>query len=129
VSEERRAESGYRAWTEEEMVRQADLLAATCPHIGMGVHSCCDAVASFIAGVLLEGEPRCVLCGCTAEDACEGGCSWVEDPQGQMREVCSRCGPWLQLIGMLRAEGVTTITTPGGGVFEIEGAGVVGGWS
>jgi len=27
----------------------------------------------------------CRVCGCTDEDACEGGCEWVED------DLCSRC--------------------------------------
>lgn len=33
--------------------------------------------------------PACRVCGCTEEQACEGGCHWVEDPQ--MGELCSRC--------------------------------------
>jgi hypothetical protein len=27
----------------------------------------------------------CRVCGCTEEDACEGGCSWIED------DLCSAC--------------------------------------
>jgi len=31
-------------------------------------------------------HPRmCAVCGCTDEEACEGGCRWVED------DLCSRC--------------------------------------
>jgi len=36
--------------------------------------------------------PTCRVCGCTDEEACEGGCHWVEDPDG-MGELCSRCLP------------------------------------
>jgi hypothetical protein len=37
-------------------------------------------------------EPRCRVCGCTDEQACAGGCFWVEDPEG-LGDLCSRCGP------------------------------------
>jgi len=30
-------------------------------------------------------ERRCRVCGCTDDDACEDGCSWVED------DLCSSC--------------------------------------
>jgi len=33
----------------------------------------------------LDGLPVCRVCGCSEEDACEGGCSWVED------DLCSAC--------------------------------------
>ncbi|MEU5111675.1 hypothetical protein AB0G64_09265 [Streptomyces longwoodensis] len=32
---------------------------------------------------------RCVRCGCTEEQACEGGCAWV--PNRQMVDLCSAC--------------------------------------
>lgn len=35
-------------------------------------------------------EPVCRGCGCTDWRACEGGCMWVEDPEGQ-GDLCSRC--------------------------------------
>lgn len=31
----------------------------------------------------------CRVCGCTEENACTGGCSWVDDPEGG--DLCSRC--------------------------------------
>lgn len=34
--------------------------------------------------------PACRVCGCTDEQACDGGCEWVEDPEG-LGELCSRC--------------------------------------
>jgi ParB-like chromosome segregation protein Spo0J len=34
--------------------------------------------------------PTCRECGCTDEEACEGGCSWVEDPEG-IGDLCSAC--------------------------------------
>lgn len=42
--------------------------------------------------------PTCVVCGCTDDAACPGGCCWVEDPDGEMRELCSQCvgdRPWI----------------------------------
>lgn len=39
----------------------------------------------------LDGRARCVRCGCTDDEACPGGCSWVA---GGMVDVCSACaGP------------------------------------
>jgi hypothetical protein len=29
---------------------------------------------------------QCRGCGCTDDDACEGGCEWVDE------DLCSRCG-------------------------------------
>ena len=34
----------------------------------------------------LFDEQACRICGCTWDNACEGGCYWVED------DLCSRCG-------------------------------------
>lgn len=35
-----------------------------------------------------ESEPKCAVCGCTQDNACDGGCWWVND-----REIllCSAC--------------------------------------
>ena len=30
-------------------------------------------------------EQKCRICGCTWNNACEGGCYWVED------DLCSQC--------------------------------------
>ena len=35
---------------------------------------------------------RCRVCGCTDEQACDGGCWWVKDPRG-MGDLCSTCLP------------------------------------
>jgi ParB/RepB/Spo0J family partition protein len=37
-----------------------------------------------------DDVPRCRVCGCSDEQACEGGCTWVEDPEG-LGDLCSRC--------------------------------------
>lgn len=34
--------------------------------------------------------PTCRACGCTDLEACDGGCVWVEDPEG-LADLCSRC--------------------------------------
>lgn len=36
------------------------------------------------------GEARCRVCGCTEDEPCEGGCWWVEDPEG-LGDLCSSC--------------------------------------
>jgi ParB/RepB/Spo0J family partition protein len=36
--------------------------------------------------------PTCRVCGCTDEQACDGGCVWVEDPES-LGDLCSRCLP------------------------------------
>ncbi|MFF6825016.1 hypothetical protein [Streptomyces longwoodensis] len=36
-----------------------------------------------------DGVARCVRCGCTEEQACDGGCAWVSNRQ--MVELCSAC--------------------------------------
>lgn len=50
------------------------------------------------AGILAEiraqydGAVRCAVCGCTEEQACEGGCAWA-DPESDrlMIDVCTSC--------------------------------------
>jgi hypothetical protein len=34
---------------------------------------------------IVEDEQTCRVCGCTWDNACEGGCYWVED------DLCSKC--------------------------------------
>lgn len=34
----------------------------------------------------------CRVCGCTEDQACEGGCQWVPDPT-MTGDLCSRCAP------------------------------------
>lgn len=42
-------------------------------------------------------EQRCRVCGCTWNDACQGGCHWVEE------NLCSQCvgqaGPEIREVG------------------------------
>jgi hypothetical protein len=37
-----------------------------------------------------DQPPACRVCGCTEDDPCAGGCTWIDDPAG-MGELCSRC--------------------------------------
>lgn len=34
----------------------------------------------------------CIGCGCTDEDACEGGCSWLAKSMSERAGLCSSCG-------------------------------------
>ncbi|MCZ7414276.1 hypothetical protein [Streptomyces sp. WMMC897] len=38
-----------------------------------------------------DGVAVCVVCGCTEDAACEGGCWWVPNPHGV--DLCSACSP------------------------------------
>lgn len=40
---------------------------------------------------LLDGFASCLICGCTEDNACPGGCAWVE--QGPNGFLCSACDP------------------------------------
>jgi transcriptional regulator with XRE-family HTH domain len=37
----------------------------------------------------LDLEPACVICGCTQDAACEGGCAWLPNPL--MADLCTAC--------------------------------------
>jgi hypothetical protein len=37
-----------------------------------------------------EASTACRLCGCTDDEACEGGCAWVDDP-AEIGALCSKC--------------------------------------
>ncbi len=44
----------------------------------------------YYAGLGEDYLPICRVSGCTDEAACEGGCSWIEDPAG-IGDLCSSC--------------------------------------
>ena len=35
---------------------------------------------------------QCIACGCTDDDACEGGCSWIAVGTDELAGLCSACG-------------------------------------
>lgn len=42
--------------------------------------------------IAADGRAYCVRCGCTEDDPCDGGCTWVApDLSGEMADVCSAC--------------------------------------
>lgn len=60
------------------------------PDVEMPTGSLTHAVDALLreAGVGND-EPQCILCGCTEEMPCEGGCAWVAN---QLHvDVCSSC--------------------------------------
>ncbi|HET7477119.1 MAG TPA: hypothetical protein VFJ97_13990 [Dermatophilaceae bacterium] len=51
-----------------------------------------EDLAAEIDSVKAGGDPRrraCLVCGCTQERGCAGGCVWVGAPTGV--DLCSRC--------------------------------------
>ncbi|MER7930530.1 hypothetical protein ABTY96_46730 [Streptomyces sp. NPDC096057] len=46
----------------------------------------------------VEEPARCVRCGCTEDQACEGGCYWV--PNRQLIDFCSACASAEELQAM-----------------------------
>lgn len=53
---------------------------------GEGEGAVISILASEILARYLESG-RCRVCGCTDEEACEGGCSWADNEH----TVCDRC--------------------------------------
>jgi hypothetical protein len=48
----------------------------------------CKRLQSLVAELRGEG-PCCVRCGCTEDNACEGGCYWQPNPR--LLDLCSSC--------------------------------------
>lgn len=61
------------------------------PQVQQGLWRALHAAADKVREAMGQDDPvpACRVCGCTEDNACEGGCHWVEDPQ--MGELCSRC--------------------------------------
>lgn len=39
-----------------------------------------------------QGHEQCIVCGCTDDDGCDGGCSWVEAESGMAEyDLCTQC--------------------------------------
>lgn len=41
--------------------------------------------------ILIELIRTCIVCGCTDEQACFGGCWWVSEASESERDLCSSC--------------------------------------
>ncbi len=75
--------------------------AATCQlcHLLEGLGLPCGAPGCDVGGDELSAELEfsmlgtCRRCGCTDDEACPGGCSWVPDPVllGALGTLCSAC--------------------------------------
>ena len=46
-----------------------------------------------LAALLVAGAPFCVACGCSEQDACEGGCAWIPGARigGFLVDLCTSC--------------------------------------
>lgn len=47
----------------------------------------------IVLGLAPKGLRACRVCGCIEERACEGGCSWAEQPTKDALGLCSKCAP------------------------------------
>ena len=64
---------------------------------------------------MTDQGPACAACGCTDENACVGGCSWVPSSIPGDPPICSRCldqaaGPALLTITISEAPGGIAIS-------------------
>lgn len=86
---------GYRdEWNGTKKVSDRDMRKLFCEAFGRNVVQAeCFAsmtLREMIAYILDEeekdeNERKCRVCGCTEDNACEGGCYWVEE------DLCSKC--------------------------------------
>jgi len=85
-------------------------------YAGDHIQNIADAGAEEIPALLrqidnaLEISMKCKYCGCTDDNACEGGCSWVA------KDVCSKCASELVRVinkgnGAILSEGVESHST------------------
>lgn len=75
--------------------------AATCPLCRLleGLDMPCGSLGCDVGGDELSAELEfsmlgtCRRCGCTDDEACIGGCSWIPDPTmlGALGTLCSAC--------------------------------------
>ena len=75
------------------MLASAEVLRRTRhPRAAQLLLAAAEDLAAEIDSVEAGGDPRrraCLVCGCTQERACLGGCVWVGAPTGV--DLCSRC--------------------------------------
>lgn len=70
-------------------------------HAGINAHDVTEQWRNPVA-IEFDDEVACVACGCTEDNACTGGCSWVsEDPP-----VCSACVEGTTLADVLVRVGI-----------------------
>jgi len=95
-----------------EIARDANLITRWS---GLGA---VDVVRMLACLEVWELPVRCRICGCSDEQACEGGCAWVADPAG-LGELCSRCLPAveqeLEACAADRADGMPAAESPAEG--------------
>jgi hypothetical protein len=53
----------------------------------------CGLCSGLVALVRAEGGGRCARCGCTEDDACEGGCAWTSTAR-----VCCDVHPVSEIV-------------------------------
>lgn len=58
----------------------------------LAAEAICIDIPELLAKVeeIKKSMRRCRVCGCTDDNACDGGCYWVED------DLCSECAPILE---------------------------------
>jgi hypothetical protein len=69
-------------------------LELLCQELGVDAESSREKILQALGSFSLL--VRCRVCGCTDEQACPGGCHWVEDPEGG--DLCSVCAERLGIL-------------------------------
>lgn len=81
------------------MLASAEVLRRTRhPRAAQQLLAAAEDLGAEIDSVEAGGDSRrraCLVCGCTQDRACPGGCVWVEAPTGV--DLCSRCAAVVDL--------------------------------
>lgn len=84
------AEGGWGSWTADKLGPLTRFLASQGYEFTQAERDSIFPQERGKAEVEVLGDAECRVCGCTEDEPCEGGCSWVKDPEG-LGDLCSRC--------------------------------------
>lgn len=73
-----------------------DLPEGESDEVGGVIGEVCRAWMDLLFIVPPSQESTCIGCGCTDNQACEGGCDWLAENRVTRRGVCSSCPSFLE---------------------------------
>ncbi|MFE7442380.1 DUF6919 domain-containing protein [Streptomyces chartreusis] len=86
-------------------VFRATRITLAAPEYGVASGALLWEVLDTVTGRIPDDVARCVVCGCTENTPCTGGCWWV--PSGSMDDLCSAC------VGQYHGQTVAELTEEG----------------